>query len=42
MAWNRLNPDQQSLANKMADEAIQEWELKYKYNAETQLRIIGF
>ena len=41
-AWNRLTTIQQSLANKMADEAILKWELKYKTNAETQLRIIGF
>jgi len=41
-AWNTLSKRQQYLANKMADEAIAEWELKYKQNAKTQLRIIGF
>ena len=41
-AWNTLSTKQQSLANKMADEAIKEWELKFLNNAKTQLRIIGF
>lgn len=41
-AWNKLTIKQQSLANKAADEAIKQWELKYTNNAETQLRIIGF
>lgn len=41
-AWNQLSIKQQSLANRMADEAIKEWELNYYNNAETQLRIIGF
>lgn len=41
-AWNTLNTKQQSLANKMADEAIKEWELKQYNNAKAQLRIIGF
>jgi hypothetical protein len=41
-AWNQLTPDQQFKANMMADNAIREWELKYKNHAETQLRIVGF
>lgn len=41
-AWNTLSKKQQDLANKMADEAIVEWELKHKNNAKAQLRIIGF
>ena len=41
-AWNRLTVKQQNLANKMAEEAIIEWELKYLNNAKAQLRIIGF
>ena len=41
-AWNQLTSDQQFKANTMADNAIREWELKYKKHAETQLRIIGF
>lgn len=41
-AWNQLTINQQNLANKMADEAIKEWELKYLNNAKTQLRIDGF
>jgi len=41
-AWNQLNQKQQNLANKMAEEAIAEWELKYSNNAKAQFRIIGF
>jgi hypothetical protein len=41
-AWNQLSVKQQSLANKMADEAIKAWELKHLNNAKAQLRIIGF